>query len=194
MKNCYFYWFSLINCATNSVSLHTIYASTELLPKALKCSIVSTFFRHCFHYSSLPRSALLHVQCLPLSFIPAPLIFVSSFVDSPQWQMCRVSILRMSLRLRVRKGERRQSSLFDLPFVSSYFGTAPLCSIEWIIIDGTTSLGCRQQAQGADKAGKKPQTQLFYATCHFWQPTCEESTKRKRRGNKPKKNCRQIFL
>lgn len=106
MKNCYFYWFSLINCATNSVSLHTIYASTELLPKALKCSRVSTFFRHCFHYSSLPRSALLHVHCFPLSFSPAPLIFVSSFVDSPQWQMCRVSILRMSLCLREREGER----------------------------------------------------------------------------------------
>lgn len=105
MKNCYFYWFSLINCTTNSVSLHTIYASTEL-PKALKCSRVSTFFRHCFHYSSLPRSALLHVQCVPLSFIPAPLIFVSSFVDSPQWQMYRVSILRMSLRLSEREIER----------------------------------------------------------------------------------------
>lgn len=192
MKNCYFYWFSLINCATNSVSLHTIYASTELLPKALKCSRVSTFFRHCFHYSSLPRSALLHVQCFPLSFSPAPLIFVSSFVDSPQWQMCRVSILRMSLCLSVR--ERRLPFRLAFCFFLFRHCHAPLCSIEWIIIDGTTSLGCRQQAQGADKAGKKPQTQLFYATCHFWQPKCEESTQRRRRGNKPKKNCRQIFL
>lgn len=94
------------------------------------------------------------------------------------------------------KGRERETTLpFRLAFCFFLFRHchAPLCSIEWIIIDGTTSLGCRQQAQGADKAGRKPQTQLFYATCHFWQPTCEESTKR-RRGNKPKKNCRQIFL